>query len=78
MSDDQDHDAVRQLATNLRGALEAYWASGTPACQAGCMCPLSRAIASAVHFIDCVERFDAGELLMPHDGLPTFLLPEKP
>lgn len=71
MSGGANLDAIRQLATNLREALEVFFASGVPSCEPGCTCPMSRAIAATVHFIDCVERFDRGELMMPADGLPT-------
>lgn len=67
------HEAVRQLASQLRDAILAFEKTAPKHCPPGCSCPLSMALRSGRMLVAAVDGFDQGELVP--GGLPNAAVP---
>jgi hypothetical protein len=66
--DDASEQQLRQLAADMRQAIDRYDAAPGPKCPPGCPCPVSHAINAARVLVIMVEKYDRGELVP--GGLP--------
>jgi len=66
--DEASEQQLRQLAADMRQAIERYDAAPGPKCPPECTCPVSRAINWSRVVIEMVDRYDRGELVP--GGLP--------